>query len=68
MDKKAAIYLKRIDELLATRPNSGFDSSAVGKVYAGAISIASSLYGPNSPQVQAIEKRSSDFSKWSPDQ
>jgi uncharacterized protein YutE (UPF0331/DUF86 family) len=66
MDTKE-IYLKRIDDLLATKPNAQHDGSAIAKVYAGAISIASSLYGPDSAQVKAIETRSVDFSKWAQD-
>jgi hypothetical protein len=67
MENKTELLIKRIDELLATRPTNNFDGTAVSKVYLGTLSLATSLYGLNSPQVQSIEKRNADFSKAVPD-
>ena len=48
------VIRRRIRELLAT---GGIDGSSVRdeEIYAGAISVASALFGPKSPQIQVLE-------------
>ena len=69
MGNKAELFIKQIDDLLATviKVRDRYDGSAVGKVSIGAISIANSLYGATSPQVKTIEKRIAEFAKMNPD-
>lgn len=67
MDDQSKLFLKRIDDLLATKPSERFDGSAIGKVYIGTLGIATSLYGATSPQVRAIEKRNEDLSSYYPE-
>lgn len=57
--------LQRIDELLNVQASGeGFDMA--GEVYLSTVSLAAQLYGPNSPQVNAIKQIKADVqsSNW----
>lgn len=52
---REARLINRIDQLIAIGQRGGGDKAAPGEAYHGAISVASELYGSNSPQLEAIK-------------
>jgi len=62
--------LRRIDELLQlTWREDKYEYDILGEVYSGTIAVATLLWGPASPQVEAVKQLRADMqsSKWSED-
>ena len=65
---KAEQYIKRIDELLQVQPLPAQpEGQVIGQVYMGALSLVTAVYGPISPQAQAITERKTEFAKYGVD-
>jgi hypothetical protein len=68
MSDTESVILKRINDLASVggsiSDRQSVSNEVTGRIYMGTINIAASIYGPNSPQVQAVKDASARVQKY----